>query len=182
MAEQNLMGTMILESQSNFTESLSSGQPIRSFHRYRSDGERNQSGAIGDANGQQSEHLLPRAATFTRYFRPQRLRQDKIIVLQRWEGVVLDVVDNTMVARIRDLTTTGGDEEIEVSLDEVSESDRELAVPGGSFYWTIGYRDRIEGPRSRISEFWFRRVRTVSQSEMDEAEARSKELRDLLGW
>jgi hypothetical protein len=115
-----------------------------------------------------------------RYLRAYR--SDTVSVLQRWEGLVTAVDEASFVARLFDLNTPGIEEEAEFSIEEVSPEDRELLYPGAAFYWTIGYRDRISGQRSRVSEIRMRRLRTTSRSEHEAAKERARGLEHEIGW
>jgi len=182
VSQQETARTAALDDNRELTVPSSLGQRIRSSHSYYSPSGLTELARVSDPAGYRLDSPLVRTAQYTRYFRPSPVNQDQVIALQRWEGTVLELSTGSFVARIRDLTRAGSEEEIEVSFDEVSPSDRELAVPGASFYWTIGYRQRRSGQRLRFSEFWFRRVRGVSRSEVLEAQKRAGELRDVLGW
>ena len=65
--------------------------------------------------------------------------QNIFISLQKWEGIVMDVMDDAFLARLIDLTQKGTDEEAEFSFDEISEEDKPLIRSGAIFYWNIGY-------------------------------------------
>lgn len=164
------------------TNDRSPWQWIKTYHREAPPTSWNAAGDEVGAGSDQNERPVRPAARFAKRFQEPPLRQDAIVALQRWEGNVLTATKDSFVARVRDLTAAVGDEEIEVALDEISVADRELVVPGASFYWTIGYRDMRNGQRLRISEFRFRRVRTLSQSELTDATARARKLEELLGW
>src|SRR5262249_25118886 len=73
-------------------------------------------------------------------FRRKPVIQHRFVLLQKWEGTVLQVLpEDSLFARLVDLSGSGPDEEAEFSLEEVSDIDRPLVVPGAIFYWSIGY-------------------------------------------
>ena len=112
---------------------------------------------------------------------PPPVPRERITALQRWVGLVEFVGNTTFTARISDETnTTNPIEEVELPLDEVSASDRELAVPGGTFYWSIGYRDSADGQRERISTLRFARQPKISLSEQNRIIRQADELTALL--
>lgn len=87
-----------------------------------------------------------------------RARTERFDLLQKWEGVVTDVGDETFVA---ELITISGDEEdmiAEIYLKNVHEDDRELVEPGAIFYWSIGYLRTAQGTTKRKSDIRFRRL------------------------
>jgi hypothetical protein len=109
-----------------------------------------------------------------------RPRPDSFIALQTWEGHVLDVSGDSFVARLSDSTGDDPEEEAEFPLDEISPIDRDLIAPGAVFYWSVGYRDRSNGQRSRESVIRFRRLPAWSERELADARERANELLDRL--
>ncbi len=89
-------------------------------------------------------------------------------LLQQWEGVVsTNPSGDEFVAVLRDRTKPDMPEEQgTVSLDHVSESDRSLVVPGGVFYWSIGYEDTPSGTRRTVSMIRFRRLPAWTRGDM----------------
>lgn len=108
--------------------------------------------------------------------------QDRFVALQKWEGQVIEANANLFTAKLTDLTKPNPDELAEFDLDEVSASDRHLVVPGGVFYWSVGYRDRISGQRSRESVMRFRRLPRWSPNDRAEADRRAAHWSETLGW
>jgi hypothetical protein len=94
---------------------------------------------------------------------PRRIR-----ILQQWEGVVSDVGTRDFTADLNSLTDpkapglTG-----EISLEEVSDSDRTLVEQGAVFYWVIGYDKSPTGQVTRISEIRFRRSPEWTRRKLD---------------
>lgn len=106
---------------------------------------------------------------------------ERITALQSWVGLVESVSETSFTARISDETNTANPiEEIELPLDEVSGSDRTLVVPGGTFYWSIGYRDSADGQRERISTLRFARQPRISFPEQTRIIRQADELTALL--
>jgi len=103
-------------------------------------------------------------------------------VLQQFEGTVLEISGEECRAHIRDLTRPGFVEEITFSVEEISESDRELAVPGAVFYWDIGYQDRIDGQRLRVSAIRFRRIPMWKEKDLISSRREAESLSENLGW
>ena len=71
--------------------------------------------------------------------------ENRFKVLQKFEGTVIDISSQECRAIIRDLTNPGTVEEVTFPMEEISENDRGLAVPGAIFYWYIGYNDQKDG-------------------------------------
>ena len=104
------------------------------------------------------------------------LPRSRFVVLQSWEGYVLEVKQDSFVARLIDQSGQDDDEEAEIFLEEVDPGDRGLVTPGGYFYWSIGYRDGRRG-RERVSVIRFRRLPAFT--EQDRMRGRAGR---LLGW
>lgn len=109
-----------------------------------------------------------------------RISQDNFISLQKWEGIVLKVGENSFLARLIDQTKKGPDEEAEFSLDEVSEYDKRFVEPGAIFYWNIGYHDSSTGQRRRTSMIRFRRMPAWRREELAAAKKEAKIIRSLI--
>ena len=101
-------------------------------------------------------------------------------ILQKWEGIVLDVHEDSFTARLYDQVNKNV-EEAEFELEELREEERKLVRSGASFYWTIGYRDDCSG-RHNESFIYFRRLLPLSKEELDEIKQRAKVRREKLGW
>jgi hypothetical protein len=81
--------------------------------------------------------------------------------LQEWEGVVEWVDGDRFGARLTDITEPGENEVTDFTLDEVSDDDVELVLPGGVFYWTIARETGRLGQRRHVSMLRFRRLPVV---------------------
>jgi hypothetical protein len=112
-----------------------------------------------------------------------RLRDDAtaVDILQRWDGVVVDVGEETFRARLLDEATGRPQLEADIYISDVAEHDRPLLKHNGIFYWYVGYRDP-HGDRERISKIRFRRLPPKTEADLKRAEHRASERRKLLGW
>ncbi|MGQ0553777.1 MAG: hypothetical protein ACT4PU_11235 [Planctomycetota bacterium] len=89
-------------------------------------------------------------------------------VLQRWEGIVVEVLEERIVAELADLAEPQAALEVAtIPVDEISPRDRELLEVGASFYWSIFYETAVNGQLRRMSEIRFRRLGTWSASSID---------------
>lgn len=104
----------------------------------------------------------------------------RFIALQRWEGTVLKIEGDTFWARLVDLRTQTADEEAELFVEDVSDSDRGLLREGAVFYWSIGYRDHVTGQRERTSTLRFRRLPQWSNRELERIEERADAAAEIL--
>ncbi|PYS47784.1 MAG: hypothetical protein DMG13_26990 [Acidobacteria bacterium] len=97
-------------------------------------------------------------------------------VLQQWEGTVVEVQDESIVVRLRDLATSEtAEKRATISKDEVSDSDQDLVKLGAVFYWIIGYRIELHGQKSMVSTIKFRRLPSWTRRELKRVEERASE-------
>lgn len=102
-------------------------------------------------------------------------------LLQKWEGVVLSVEQDSFWVRLRDLTGDAGEEEAEFPLRELSREEQEWLLPGAFLYWTIGYEDR-NGQRRRVSVLRFRRIGGAQASDVEAARGEAQRLAAAFNW
>jgi hypothetical protein len=96
-------------------------------------------------------------------------------LLQQWECVVNEVAEDSVWADITDLTDRSrADEVVELPLDEFPLADRELLVPGGVFYWAIGYEHTKGGQVRRVSEIRFRRTPKWSKQTVEQLKTKAR--------
>jgi hypothetical protein len=103
------------------------------------------------------------------------------IKLQEWEGQVQEVGPHHFTARLVDLTANESEEteEAELPIDDLTESDRSLLVPGAVFRWIIGHR-YIRGDKERFTRYVIRRLPAWSEAEIDAADREAVELHDAI--
>jgi hypothetical protein len=111
-----------------------------------------------------------------------QVRINRMVSLQKWQGYVLKVLENSLWVRLIDLTQHGPDEEAEISLDEISPDDLELIKPGAIFYWNIGYLDLYSGQRIRSSVIRFQRIPVWSDEEINAAREEAERLQNSIHW
>jgi len=108
--------------------------------------------------------------------------QNQFISLQKWQGIVVEVKKDAFIAKLIDLTERGVEEEAEFSIEEVSDDDKELVMPGSVFYWNIGHQISYQGQQTRASMIRFRRLPVWRKEEIDAAKSRAQKLRDFINW
>lgn len=116
------------------------------------------------------------------YLREKISRRNEFVLMQKWEGVVLEIKKDSFIARLVDLMRKGVEEEAELLIDEVSSEDRKLIKPGVIFYWNIGYLDSLSGQRTRSSIIRFRRLPAWNKKEIEKAESEATLIRESIGW
>jgi len=104
--------------------------------------------------------------------------RDFFRAIQKWEGHVIDVGQDTFRATIVPTAGEGTDLEAEIYLEEVEREDRKLIEPGAIFYWSIGYLDKPSG-RQNVSVIRFRRFAAWTRHEIREALAEADRLQAL---
>ena len=105
--------------------------------------------------------------------------QDDFIAIQKWEGYVSHLGEDTFEATLVCLKGEGPDQYAEIFFEDVSDDDRALISIGAVFYWTIGYLEKPSGQRLRASLIRFRRLPVWTRRELANAEIRAKELESL---
>ncbi|NOX62147.1 MAG: hypothetical protein GXP42_09420 [Chloroflexi bacterium] len=109
----------------------------------------------------------------------RRSFSDSFKAIQKWEGYVIEVYEDTFLARLIPIVGEGTDQNAEIYIEEVEPADRVLIEPGAVFYWSIGYLDKPSG-RHRDSYIRFRRLPAWSQRELDAAKRKANRLKELL--
>lgn len=104
--------------------------------------------------------------------------REKFRTIQKWEGYVLEVFEETFLARLIRLEGEGPDQEAEIYLEDLDVPDRALVMPGAVFYWSIGYLDKPSG-RIRASILRFRRLPGWTKGEIEAAADAAKKLKAL---
>ena len=98
----------------------------------------------------------------------------------KWQGHVVSVGEETFTAIIKDVLGQSSDEEVEIYLEEISQDDRPLVVPGAHFYWAIGYRDVIGGYRMRASIIKMQRLPGWTADDLREARGWATRIQQLV--
>jgi len=99
--------------------------------------------------------------------------------LEKWEGCITEVQDDTFTATLVDLKANNSDEEAVFFINEISLEERKMIVEGALFYWNIGYEIR-NGQRRSVSEIRFRRLPKISKREIDLGKKRAHLLKSML--
>lgn len=100
-----------------------------------------------------------------------------------WEGLVVEVKNDTFSARLKNVKGTGVEfEEIaEFDLADVSQGDRDLLKPGGIFRWVVGLEAR-SGTRQKYSRIVFRRLPAWTQRSLQHADQNLKNVISEIQW
>ena len=98
--------------------------------------------------------------------------------LQEWEGYVVEVGRDELVARLVDLTAGSAHEEEEavIPLAEISEPDVANVRAGSIFRWVIGYERSPSGTKKRVSQIVFRDLPRMTERDFREARSWAQEM------
>lgn len=104
--------------------------------------------------------------------------------LQRWDGYVVKICEDTFVARLTDLTNKGqaDSDEAEIPLDELDDEDRAAIAPGKIFSWTIGYRRTAAGQKLRVSRIKFRQLPQWTARQIEKGRAEAQRVSKKISW
>jgi hypothetical protein len=126
-----------------------------------------------------SSTVKPRPVPQTRMLSSQP--DQRYILLKKYEGFVTGRSDNTFSARLFENNSDYPVVEAEFELEELSETDRELAIEGAPLVWTIGYA--YEGStRKRESLIYLRRLPTWSDNEIQKGRSVAEDLTRGIQW
>ncbi|HEX4119985.1 MAG TPA: hypothetical protein VH619_05095 [Verrucomicrobiae bacterium] len=106
--------------------------------------------------------------------------KERYILLKKYQGFVCSQGETTFTARLFENASEHPVIEAEFDLEELSETDRELAVEGAALVWTIGYHEN--GPRKRESLIYIRRRPGWTEEESKEAKADTEALTSGITW
>ena len=97
--------------------------------------------------------------------------------LQEWEGYVVEMDGDELVARLVDLTagSTHEEEEAVIPLAEISECDLATVRVGSIFRWVIGYERSPSGTKKRVSQIVFRDLPRMTERDFREARSWARE-------
>ena len=107
---------------------------------------------------------------------------DSFKLLQLWEGRVIRVSEDNVVALISDETDRNQpEEEVVLDIEEFEPDDLSLLKPGAVFYWSIGYAELRGRPRTRSSRIRLRRLPGWTDAEIQRAKKEGARLAQIFG-
>lgn len=97
-------------------------------------------------------------------------RMVRLHPLQEWEGYVVAIEADDLVARLVDVTAGSSheSEEAMIPLAEISEHDAGRIGVGSIFRWVIGYERSPEGSIKRVSQIVFRDLPRMTEADLQE--------------
>ncbi len=110
-------------------------------------------------------------------------RANTFSALQEWEGVVVAVTPDHIVASLVDLTAgkRRATEEAHIPLSEINTQDLSKLAVGRVFRWAIGYLRIKTGTKKRISNIVFRDLPQWTKRDFVEAQADAARIKRFLG-
>jgi hypothetical protein len=103
------------------------------------------------------------------------------ILLQKWDGVVLQADKDTFTAQLFDSQGKLPPHDAVFARSELPPSEERLVQSGAPFVWTLGYR-QIGSTRERASVIYFRRLPGWTEEEISKADVAARRLGDSLEW
>jgi hypothetical protein len=123
----------------------------------------------------------PESVSVPRAQRVSTRAGDRYILLKKYEGVVISRGPQSFTTRLFENASDYPVVEAEFDIEELSETDRALAVEGAPLVWTIGYR--YDGStRKRESAIYLRRLPAWSDQEIEESARAAEELTRGIHW
>ena len=129
-------------------------------------------------DAEEFEDIVPR-------FRPTLIptaRTATFAAIQEWEGYVLAIKGDHLVANLIDITSgsTRANEEAEIPLVELSDNDVPKLKPGLIFRWVIGYQRYPSGQKMRTSQIVFRELPRWTAKDIRDLQSEAAELAKYL--
>ena len=92
---------------------------------------------------------------------------------QEWEGHVVAINETDFTARLVDLTAGGlyEEEEADIPLEEISDSDAARLQIGNIFRWAVGFKRSALGQKERTSVIVFRDLPAMSRADLQAGRA-----------
>ncbi|MFC1926026.1 hypothetical protein ACFLW2_04960 [Chloroflexota bacterium] len=163
--EKNVIGDRVLQVQDLLFESNSDDVDYTGF--------RHRNGST-DAVGVDTSKILFSPP-------PQPIGYERFQAIQKWEGQVISVGEETFNAQLAPLIgEKDAQQEAELYIVDIDPSDHFLIKPGAIFYWSIGYLDGRPSGRIKASILRFRRLPAWDANELKRAKLKSSRLEDLL--
>lgn len=98
------------------------------------------------------------------------------------EGIVISIGNDEFTAKLTDLNKIASDEMAVFPFNEISDDDKSLITPGAVFYWNVGYEIMASGQKNRSSVIRFRRLPAWTEKDINKAEKKAAQLKELFGW
>lgn len=129
------------------------------------------------------DHVFPFKPVYDKPETPNT-RKYNFNSLQKWEGIVTEIGEESFWARLIDLTNSEDttEEVVEIPNEDVSsKDDLELIKLGAIFYWNIGYQT-VNGQDSKTSLIIFRRLPKWSARKKASFQQKGEEFMKGLIW
>ena len=103
-------------------------------------------------------------------------------VLQEWEGYISTVGKTHFTATLMDLTADDDipNEEADFDLNDVKNEDQHFVKEGAVFRWVIGYYRSPYGSKRRSSEIVFRRMSQWTTQDINKANKKTEEFKNIV--
>jgi len=116
---------------------------------------------------------------------PEVAVRTREMIRQQWECSVMSVAPDSFEAILRPVRQSQSQSDAvlftTVQLDEISQDDVELLMPGAVFDWVVGFQESAGGTRTGFSRMKFRRLPSWTAREIREAKSRAAEMLAAFG-
>lgn len=111
------------------------------------------------------------------------IANDKFLALHEWEGIVLELQEDTFTARLTDVTDRQQQpEEGDFLIEDIRSDDLKLLREGAVFRWVVGYEIKKRGEKRRSSQIIFRRLPQWTKREIEEADREAMLVMESINW
>ena len=95
------------------------------------------------------------------------------VVLQEWEGNVIDIAKDEFIASLIDITAGESHESLEatIPITAIAEDDASEMIVGSIFRWEVGERRNPDGPDEQFSRFTFLELGETTEEDIEEGKA-----------
>ena len=108
--------------------------------------------------------------------------QVSFVAEQEWEGYVTEIYGEDFKAHLIDLSSEDIEEIAEFSINEVSNTQKELVKEGAVFRWSIGYERLRGGNKRKVSSIIFRRLPAWTKKDLSKSISEVESFQNNIIW
>lgn len=96
---------------------------------------------------------------------------------QKWTGYITELLKDSFISRLKDVSNDGVNEEIELKYVDISKKDNKYIQLGSCFTFEIGIKNKKEYQKIK-----FIKPRKISKQDIVKAELWAKEMMEGINW
>lgn len=96
---------------------------------------------------------------------------------QKWTGYILELFENSFIARLEDISNGGTNEEIELKYTDIPKKDNKYIQLGSCFTFEIGVEDK-----KKYKKIEFVKPGKISKQDIEKAKLWAKEIMEGINW